>query len=293
MTRRLHYENIFWIGLIHLLALAAIPFFTWKAFALCICLLIGVSTMGVNLTYHRLLTHRGFKVPIFFEYILATIGALSGQGPMMIWVAEHRLHHRYSDTPKDPHSPHSPTESFFHAHIGHLFYHKEFEDDKNQWFKYVPDLAVHRYYVWLNRYFVVPLAISAGLLYWWGGMPFLMWGMFVRIVLMWHVTWSVNSASHTWGYRNYETNDQSTNCWWVGLLASGEGWHNNHHAQPSCARHGHKWWELDLTFAILRLLELVGIATDVKRPKRLHTTAPAPDYIPVGIPAEAAVEPVA
>ena len=287
MTRRLHYENIFWIGLIHILAVVALFFFTWPAFILCICLLIGVSTLGINLTYHRLLTHRGFKVPMFVEYILATIGALSGQGPMMIWVAEHRLHHRYSDTPKDPHSPHSPTESFFHGHMGHLFYHKEFEDDKNQWFKYVPDLAGHKYYVWLNRFFVIPLAISAGLLYWWGGMPFLMWGMFVRITLMWHMTWSVNSAAHTWGYRNYETSDQSTNCWWVGVLASGEGWHNNHHAQPSCARHGHKWWELDLTFAILRVLELFGIATDVKRPKRLHISSPAiPDYAPVGVEAE-------
>lgn len=107
------------------------------------------------------------------------------------------------------------------------------------------------------------------LLYLAGGIGWVLWGGFVRLVLTWHIMWFVNSATHKWGYRNYETDGTSTNCWWVGLLAAGEGWHNNHHAQPSCAAHGHRWWEFDQSFWIIRALEFVGLATDVKRPLKI------------------------
>lgn len=268
---KLHYENIFWITVVHLLAIAALPMFSWGAFGVSVLLLFTISPLGINMCYHRLLTHRGFKVPVWLEYTLATIAAMSAQGPMMLWVAEHRLHHRFSDQPGDPHSP---KEGFFHSHMGHLFYRKAFEDDEKVWLKYVPDLTSHKYYHFLNKYFVLFIILPAPFLYMWGGLPYVLWGIPVRIVMMWHVTWSVNSASHTFGFRRYDTNDTSTNCWWVGLLGAGEGWHNNHHAQPACSSHGHVWWELDFTYYLIRGLEIVGLATDVRKPVNVGKILP-------------------
>ena len=260
----LHWPNIIGIALIHLFALAAIPFFSWNAFGVCMLLFFIISPIGVTLTYHRLLSHRSFKVPQWFEYVLTTIGALSGQGPVLLWVAEHRLHHRYSDSAKDPHSARHG--GFWWSHMSHLFYHKEFEDNEEQWSKYIPDLYKHKYYHWLTKYnFLVALTLVP-LLYAWGGWAYVMWGIPMRVVLMLHVTWFVNSATHRWGYRNFETRDDSSNVWWVALLGAGEGWHNNHHAQAKCAAHGRMWWEFDLTWQLIRGLELAGLATDVKRP---------------------------
>jgi fatty-acid desaturase len=245
------------------MVIVAIPFFTWKAFAVCMITLFLITPLGVNLCYHRLLSHRGFKVPQLLEYALATLGAMLGGGPPMHWVAEHRLHHRYSDTDEDPHNS---REGFWHAHISHLFYHKDFEDIEEQWMKYVPDMSTHAYYRFLNKYWLVfPVALLP-VLYAWGGWSFVLWVGFVRVVLMLHITWFVNSASHLWGYCNYKTDDNSKNCWWVGILAAGEGWHNNHHAHPVSAKHGHKWWEIDLTHFYIRSFEFLGLAKDVKRP---------------------------
>jgi stearoyl-CoA desaturase (delta-9 desaturase) len=261
---RFHWGNLIGISIIHILALAAIPFFTWKAFGVCMFLFFVISPIGVTLTYHRLLSHRAFKVPQWLEYFLATFGALSGQGPVLIWVAEHRLHHRFSDSIKDPHSARHG--GFWWSHVTHLFYHKEFEDDVKQWSRYIPDLNGHKYYHFLSKYnFFIALSIVP-LLYLMGGLPFVMWGVFMRIALMLHVTWFVNSATHRFGYRNFETRDDSTNVWWVALLSAGEGWHNNHHAQSNCAAHGRMWWEFDLTWQMIQALEFFGLATDVKRP---------------------------
>jgi fatty-acid desaturase len=261
---RLHGVNIIAISLIHLLALLAIPFFSWKALSVCLILFFLISPIGVTLTYHRLLTHRSFKVPQWFEYLLATFGALSGQGPVLLWVAEHRLHHRFSDSTLDPHSARHG--GFWWSHITHLFYHKKFEDDQLEWSRYIPDMINHKYYHFLSKYnFFIALSI-APILYLMGGWAFVLWGIPMRIVLMLHITWFVNSATHRWGYRNFETRDDSSNVWWVALLGAGEGWHNNHHAESSCASHGRRWWEFDLTWQLIRFLEFVGLATSVKRP---------------------------
>lgn len=260
---RPHHENIFWITVIHLVSIYALFHFTWAALAVCLALVFTIAPIGVTLTYHRLLTHRSFKVPKWLEYALATIGALSAQGPVMLWVAEHRLHHRYSDTEKDPHNS---RRGFFYAHMGHLFHRKEFEDNREQWLKYVPDLATQPYYHWLNRWNIVIAVSLLPILYAVGGLPFLLWGGFVRVMLMLHFTWFINSASHKWGYRNFETADNSVNCWWAALLSAGEGWHNNHHAQQTCAAHGRQWWEFDLTYLMIRGLEAAGLAWDVKKP---------------------------
>jgi stearoyl-CoA desaturase (delta-9 desaturase) len=266
---RLQVANIFWITVVHLLSIAALWFFTWKAFFLCVFLHFFMNSAAVTLTYHRMLSHKAFKTPKWLEYSLATLGVLSGQGPILIWVAEHRLHHRYSDTAQDPHNS---LRGFFYAHIGHLFYHKDFEDQSEQWMKYVPDLSSQPFYVFLNRYNIIIALLGLPLLYLAGGLPFVMWGGFVRVVLMLHTTWFINSACHMWGYRNFETRDRSTNCWWAAFLAAGEGWHNNHHAQPSCAAHGRQWWEFDLTWVMIRSLEKMGLAWDIKKPTPINSS---------------------
>ena len=270
--KRLHKLNIFFLVTLHLLVLAALPFFKWSALGVALLLLFTISPIGVTLTYHRLLSHRAFKVPKWLEYTLATFGALSAQGPVMLWVAEHRLHHRYSDESRDPHDA---NKGFFYAHMGHLMHHKDFEDDQEQWLKYVPDLANQPYYHFLNNYWYLIALSLFPLLYAWGGWSFVMWGGFVRIVLMLHITWCVNSVTHFWGYRNFDTNDRSRNSWWVAILASGEGWHNNHHAQANCAAHGRMWWEIDVTYMFICLLEFLGLATQVKKPTPIISTITA------------------
>jgi stearoyl-CoA desaturase (delta-9 desaturase) len=267
-----HWENIFGIALIHVLAIAAIPFYSNKAFIVFLVMFFIVSPIGVTLTYHRLLSHRAFKVPQWFEYVLATFGALSGQGPVLLWVAEHRLHHRFSDTTKDPHSARHG--GFWWSHMTHLFFRKDFEDNEKDWSRYIPDLTCHKYYYFLSKYnFLIAISI-APILYLMGGLPFVMWGLFMRVAVMLHVTWFVNSATHRWGYKNFDTKDDSKNIWWVALLAAGEGWHNNHHAQSNCAAHGRTWWEFDLTWQMIQFLELIGIASEVKHPTPIKKVSP-------------------
>lgn len=262
---RLHIPNIFWISLLHLMIIPSVYFFSWEAFGVCLLLLFITGPLGTNLGLHRLLSHKGLKVPKWLEYSLATIGAASGQGPVLIWVAEHRLHHRFADRNEDPHDS---RKGFWYAHVGHLFYHKDFEDHEEQWMRYVPDLANQRYYRFLNVWwpaFAVSVAIP---LYFLGGWAWVFWGGFMRALLMLHITWSVNSVSHMFGYRNFDTNDNSKNNWLVGILAAGEGWHNNHHADQQSARHGIKPWEFDLTYLYIRILKWLGLAKDLKQPKR-------------------------
>jgi len=261
---RLQIENIFWISLVHFVAIFIAPFyFTWDALVVCLVVLFTVSPIGVTMTYHRLLSHRAFEVPKWLEYTLAVFGTLSAQGPILLWIAEHRLHHRYSDHDDDPHDS---RKGFWFAHMTHLFRHKEFEDREELWMKYVPEFASQPFYRFLNKYSIlIALTLPIGL-YIWGGLPYLLWGGFVRVALMLHITWFVNSATHLWGYRNYKTDDNSRNIWWVAMLAAGEGWHNNHHYEMQSAAHGHKWWEFDFTWLLIRGLEMLGLAKNVKRP---------------------------
>jgi len=262
-TRKWNRSNLFWISLVHVGALAAIPFFTWEGLGLALFGLFVLAPLGINVGYHRLLCHRSFQSPKWVRYTLATIGAVIGAGPPIHWAAMHRVHHRYSDTPLDPHNSNL---GFWYSHILHLFVEDEHEVDQDHLTTYAPDLMKEPYLVFLNRHWLWGALAVLPLLYLWGGITFVLWGAFFRLMLTWHTMWFVNSASHMWGYRNYNTDDRTVNCWWVGLLAAGEGWHNNHHANPSCAAHGHRWWEFDLAFLYIRGLELCGLATQVKRP---------------------------
>jgi stearoyl-CoA desaturase (delta-9 desaturase) len=221
--------------------------------------------------YHRLLTHRSFQTPKLVEYILTVLGTLANQGGPLRWVAVHRIHHQHSDTEGDPHSP---RDGVWWAHLLWWMPYVPALDDPGRYERYVVDLVKDPVCCFLQRYHFLGSLVLAGLLLTLGeicggvGLSWLVWGMFVRTTLLYHATWLVNSAAHQWGYRSYATRDGSTNLWWVALLTLGEGWHNNHHAFPRSARHGLRWWELDLTYCLIRLLSLVNMATQVHGPSK-------------------------
>ncbi len=250
---------------LHVASLFAIPYFSWDALAVCLFGLFIVTPFGVNLGFHRLISHRSLKTPQWLEYVLVTIGAVMAGGPPIFWAAAHRAHHKYSDTPKDPHDS---GRGFWYAHMTHLFHGKS-QAELDMWLKLVPDLRDDRYYKFLNAAWIPLSALMLVPLYYWGGVAYVMWGGVVRVTLMLHFTWTVNSIAHMWGYRNYESADRARNSWLVAILAAGEGWHNNHHAHPYSATNRHRWWEFDFTYGIIWCLEKVGLATRVRRPRAL------------------------
>ncbi|MEX2121835.1 MAG: fatty acid desaturase [Pirellulales bacterium] len=267
-SKGLDWTNVIWIGAIHVGLLAAPFFFTFKALALMAFLHWMTGGIGVCLGYHRQLTHGSFSTYRPVRWLLAMLGGLSGEGSAITWVANHRKHHAFSDQEGDPHSPHDgglwSHMLWFMPKFGRKYY-QELHD------RYAPDLARDPGMHLLHKMFLPShLALGALLLtigyFGWDlhtGISFVVWGMFVRLIGVLHVTWFVNSATHLWGYRNYETSDDSRNLWWVGLLAYGEGWHNNHHAFQRMARHGHRWWEIDMTYWAICVMEKLGLAWDV------------------------------
>ncbi|MCU0526305.1 MAG: fatty acid desaturase [Elainella sp. Prado103] len=245
---------------IHIAALFAfLPgIFSWKAVGLAIFLHWLTGGLGITLGWHRLVSHRSFQTSKWLEYLLVFFGTLAMQGGPIWWVGLHRHHHLYSDQDVDHHDS---CKGFWWSHMGWMLREVPAEQEIPRFTK---DIANDRFYQFLDQYFF-PIQIGfAVLLYLIGGLPFLFWGVFVRLVLVYHTTWLVNSATHKFGYRTYDSNDRSTNCWWVALLAYGEGWHNNHHAFQYSARHGLKWWEIDMTWMMVWLLKSVGLAWKVK-----------------------------
>jgi fatty-acid desaturase len=224
---------------------------------------IGFST---TIGLHRLLSHRSFQCPKWVEYLMVTIAMLTGQGSPLLWVANHRIHHSRSDLVGDVHSP---TRGFLYSHI--LWIIDEASTDPLAYRKYCKDLANNTYYHWLVRYRLVPQVLAVlliGLALGWDAVPC----VFVLPVVCWmHSTYSVNSiCHHSWfGSRTFETRDKSRNVWWVGLLALGEGWHNNHHAYPRSARHGLKWFQIDLSYQLIRLLGKIGLAWNITDPTEM------------------------
>jgi len=262
-------DKINWItagfmAMFHLGAIAAIFFFTWKALLAAAVLWWITGSLGIGMGYHRLLTHRGYKTPKWVEYFLTVCGTLTLEGGPIFWVATHRIHHQFSDKDGDPHSP---VEGKWWAHMGWILTGKSLHQDTETLSRYVPDLTKSKVHIWLTKYHYVPVIILGAVLFAIGGMPFLMWGMFVRTVVGLHATWLVNSATHSWGTRRFVTRDQSTNSWWVALLTFGEGWHNNHHAHPVSARHGLRWYEIDLNWYGIWTLKKLGLARHVYRVK--------------------------
>src|SRR5215471_2146096 len=248
----------------HVGAVAALFCFTWKALLVAVFLWWLAGSLGIGVAYHRLLTHRGFKTPKWLEYALTLCATLALEGGPIFWVATHRIHHQFSDQDGDPHSP---LDGKWWAHMGWILTGKSMHHDTTTLAKYVPDLAKDKFHVWLTRYHFVPMVVLGVILFALGGLPFLMWGIFLRTVVGLHATWMVNSITHTWGSRRFATRDQSTNNWWVALLTFGEGWHNNHHAHPVSARHGIAWYEVDLNWYGIWALKKLGLARHVYRIK--------------------------
>lgn len=245
----------------HAGAIAALFFFSWKALAVALMLHWCGIGFGISMGYHRLLTHRSYKVPKWMEYFFSVCGTLTLEGGPIFWVATHRIHHQFSDRDGDPHSPH---DGGFWAHMGWLLTGESHHADTRTMSKYAPDLAKDPVHVWLNNYHWVPLLVSSLALLYFGGISYLLWGTFVRVTLGLHFTWLVNSATHMWGPRRFATRDDSRNNWWVALLTFGEGWHNNHHAHPTSARHGLAWFEFDMSWCQIWLLRKLGVAKNVK-----------------------------
>jgi sn-2 palmitoyl-lipid 9-desaturase len=261
---KLNWVNVGFFGTIHALALLAPWFFSWSALGMMIGLHWLFGSIGICLGYHRLLTHRSLQVPKPLEYAIATLGALAIQGGPIFWVAGHRLHHAHTeDIDKDPYSS---KRGFWWSHMLWIFYPRQEFFEAETYQRYAPDLARDPYYRWLDRNFL-PLQIPLGLLlYGLGGWSFVIYGMFLRSVLLWHTTWLINSATHLRGDRSFATEDNSRNLWWAALLTYGEGWHNNHHAYPHVAQAGWRWWQIDPTWWSIQVLKAVGLAQKVVMP---------------------------
>jgi len=270
---------------VHLLALLALVpwFFTWTGVVLALLGLFVFGTLGINLGYHRLLTHRGLICPKWLERSFVILGLCCVQDTPARWVSVHRLHHQYSDEPADPHSP---LAGFLWGHMSWLMVDSPDLGKLGIYERYAKDILADRFYRGLERNWRWVYVVLASWVVFFGagvigaslagrampealrvGASLLVWGVFVRTVVVWHITWSVNSLAHVWGYQRYDTGDASRNNLFVGYVSNGEGWHNNHHADPRSARHGHAWWELDVTWLTIRLLGAVGLARRIATPR--------------------------
>ena len=245
----------------HIGAVAALFFFTWKALLLAMFLWWVSGSLGIGMCYHRLLTHRGYKTPKWVEYFLTVCATLALEGGPIFWVATHRIHHQYSDKDGDPHSP---IDGKWWSHMGWILTGESMHHDTQTLAHYAPDLAKDKFHVWITKYHYLPMIVLGLALLALGGLPFLMWGIFLRTVVGLHATWAVNSATHLWGSRRFKTRDLSTNNWLVAIWTFGEGWHNNHHAHPVSARHGLAWYEVDMNWYGIQVLRLLGLAKQIK-----------------------------
>jgi stearoyl-CoA desaturase (delta-9 desaturase) len=279
MSKLEKYANLVAVIVPFLAFAAAIPL-TWNELvgATDLAILAGmylVSALGVTIGYHRLLTHRAFDTPRPVRYALAIMGQTAVQGPVVDWVADHRKHHAFTDEDGDPHSPHGhggglkgALYGLYHAHVGWLFVTQGRADRR----RYARDLMDDPVMKRISKSFpanaalgiaipfVLGLAITGTLA---GGLTALLWGGLVRIFLLHHVTWSINSVCHFFGRRRFEVDDHSTNVFWLALPSLGESWHHNHHAFPRSARHGLRWWEIDVSGLIIAGMKRVGLARNV------------------------------
>ena len=259
--QRLNWPTTLVLVILHLGAGAALFMFSWRDLAVTLFLLWFATGLGISMGYHRLHTHRSYQVPLALEYLFAVCGAMTFEGGPIFWVATHRIHHQKSDLPGDPHSP---RDGGWWAHVGWILWGEAKHNNTRRMAKYAPDLAKHPFYVWLNNYHWLPNVLLGVLLFAIGGLPMFLWGICLRTVIGLHATWLVNSATHMWGSRRFATRDDSRNSWWVALITFGEGWHNNHHAHPTSARHGLAWYEFDLSWLQIRLLQFLRVARRVQ-----------------------------
>ncbi len=260
-NKDINWDTLFFVTVFHILAIWALFTFSWSNFLAAFIMWWTAGSFGIGLGYHRQLTHRSFKTPKWLEYFFAFCGTLAVQSGAIKWVTTHRIHHAHTETDNDPHSPRNGT---YWAHIGWIFQGTSQEHDEATIKRYSPDLIKDKVHVFLSKYYWVSSVIAGAVLFAIGGWSMVLWGVFARVVFGWHMTWLVNSATHLWGTRRFETRDDSTNNGLIAAVTFGEGWHNNHHAQPSSARHGLAWYEVDVNWITIWLLEKVGLATDIR-----------------------------
>lgn len=264
------------LGLIAAIVLAWGKVVGWTDIVLMLAF-YAFTILGVTIGYHRMFTHKALQAGGVVRFIVGLGGSMSGQGPLLEWCAIHRLHHKHSDREGDPHSPHlhdggigGMFKGMLHAHFGWLFTRGPATSPtvvadllEDPVLRFVDRL----FWLWMLLGWIIP-GIIGGLISrsWMGALTGFLWGGLVRTFLLHHVTWSINSVCHVWGARPFRTPDHSRNNAIFGLLAFGEGWHNNHHAFPTSARHGLRWWQFDLTYIVIRGLEIVGLAWKVRLP---------------------------
>ncbi len=257
--------------------------FSWAGLGLAVALYY-VRMFFVTAVYHRYFSHRAYKTSRWFQFVLAFFGAMSVQKGPLWWGAHHRHHHKFSDTENDLHSP--IRHGLLWAHMGWIVSRDHNETQLDQ----IRDFAKYPELVWVNRYHYVPVLIYVVGLYATLGFWGFFWGFVVSTVLLWHGTFTINSLSHVFGKRRFETTDDSRNNWLLALITMGEGWHNNHHHYQSTANQGFYWWEIDLSYYILRALSLVGLVWDLRTPPERvleeGRSANAGKFIPEPAPAE-------
>jgi fatty-acid desaturase len=257
----INWATTIWMSVFHLAAIAALFMFSWKALAVTVFLWWVAGSLGVGMGFHRLLTHRGFKTSKAVEYFLTLCGTLAFEGGPVNWVVTHRIHHAHTDAPGDPHTP---RDGRWWSHMGWILTGTAQVHERAVLWRYAPDLMKSGFHRWLNEYYYIPFVLCSVLLLVLGGWSVFMFATFFRVVFNLHSTWLVNSATHSWGSRRFATDDDSRNSWWVALLTFGEGWHNNHHAHPTAARHGLAWYEIDVNWWGIKALQLLGLARDIK-----------------------------
>ncbi len=257
---KIQWVTIFFVTTFHIMAIGALFTFSWSNLLAAAITWWIAGSWGIGMGYHRLLTHRGFKSSKAVEYFLSFCGTLGLQSGAINWVTTHRMHHAFTETDKDPHSPHNGT---YWAHMGWIFRGTAQNQDEATQMRYSPDLMRDKVHVFMSKYYYVTPIIAAVILFAIGGFPMVLWGIFLRQVIGWHSTWLVNSATHLWGTRRFETRDDSRNNGLIAALTFGEGWHNNHHAHPRSAKHGLTWYEFDVNWLQLKAMEKLGLITDL------------------------------
>ncbi len=272
-------------GLMGAIALVWGRGFEWLELAL-LAGMYAATGLGVTIGFHRFFAHRSFETSRTVQAILAVLGSMSVEGSLLRWVATHRCHHQHSDGEDDPHSPHRHGGGFvnmarglWRAHVGWIF--EPLHEGLN---RYVSDLRADRmaralsalFPVWVGLGLLIPGALGGVISgSWSGALLGVLWGGLVRIFFVHHLTWSINSVCHIWGAQPFHCHDQSRNNAIFGVLAFGEGWHNNHHAFPASARHGLKWWQFDLSYLVIRLMAGLGLAWNVRVPSAERLAAKA------------------
>jgi stearoyl-CoA desaturase (delta-9 desaturase) len=247
---------------------------TYSPGALAVCLVLVVLTsLGVEVGFHRMLIHQAFQAHPWIRYGLALLGTLSAQDGPLSWAANHRRHHKYSDDPDN--DPHTPVRSFLHGHVGWLHNNPGVLRSQSYLEKWCPDLLEEAPLRFMSKYYDPLLVLSAVVLYLLGGFPFLVWGFAQRTVITWHFEFSINSVCHRLGRQRWKTGDESRNVWWLAIPTLGESFHNNHHVAPRSARVGFEWWEIDLGWYFIWTLEKLGLAWDVVRPQEERVLAKA------------------